>query len=451
MQSPRPTRAAAAALFAVAAALLVAAVVGCGGSDSSTTTSSDIEGVKADSCSGVEYGGEGTPQGLIVSDLPMRGDSAERSRQQVDAIRLVLEQNDWKAGPTTVGFQACDDSISKTGLWDPATCRSNAHAYADDDRVLGVIGTYNSGCAAEEIPILNKAGLIMISPGNTAVCLTEPSPLCESGQPNSLYPTGKRTYARVVPNDAFQGAALGEFAKSEGSKQPFVVYAQDDPTSLGQAANFRAAAQDIGLELSGYASWDPKAKSYASLFKEVNAAQADGVVLAGLTEENGAQVIRDKVAALGSNEKMPLFAFDGFAQQATIDDAGADSKGMFASLPGRAPEKLTGDGATLVSDLQDEIGDQPVEQFAPPAGEAAAVLTNAIAAAGPHRAGIVKAVFATRGGGIIGAYRLESSGDPDVGPITVLRAGSSFTPFREIRPQPQVVTAARADATASTH
>jgi branched-chain amino acid transport system substrate-binding protein len=368
----------------------------------------------------------------------------------VEAIRLVLQQNDWKAGSTTVGFQACDDSIEKTGLWDPATCRSNANAYADDAKVLGVIGTYNSGCAAEEIPILNQANLVMISPGNTAVCLTEPSPLCESGQPNSLYPTGRRTYARVVPNDAFQGAALAEFAKSEGSKQPFVLYAQDDPTSLGQAANFRAAAEDIGIHLAGYASWDPKAKSYAPLFKKVKATPADGVVLAGLTEENGAQVIRDKVAALGSNEQVPLLAFDGFAQQATIDDAGADSKGMFASLPGRAPEKLTGDGATLVSDLQDEIGDQPVEQFAPPAGEAAAVLTDAIATAGTDRAGIVKAVFDTRGGGIIGAYTLDRSGDPEIGPITILKAGSSFTPFSEIRPDRPVVTAARADASPST-
>src|SRR5215204_5154362 len=242
MQSPRPTRAAAAALFAVAAALLVAAVVGCGGSESSTTTSSDIEGVKANSCSGVEYGGEGTPQGLIVSDLPMRGDSAERSQQQVDAIRLVLEQYGWTAGPTTVGFQACDDSIASTGLWDDATCRANAHGYADGPEVLGVIGTYNSGCAAEEIPILNKSDLMMVSPGNTAVCLTQPSPLCESGQPDTLYPSGERTYVRVVPNDAFQGAALAEFAQDQGAKRPFVLYARDDPTSLGQAANLRAAA-----------------------------------------------------------------------------------------------------------------------------------------------------------------------------------------------------------------
>jgi len=49
-------------------------------------------------------------------------------------------------------------------------------------------------------------------------------------------------------------------------------------------------------------------------------------------------------------------------------------------------------------------------------------------------------------GGSIGRYRLEPSGDPSVGPITILRAESSFTPFREIRPEPQVVTAARTHA-----
>ena len=447
MLRSRPGHAAALALAAIA--LIAAAVAGCGGGDESTTSAS-AEGVHLNTCAPVEYGGDGAPEGLIVSDLPMRGDSAERSQQQVDAIRLVMEQNDWKAGPTTVGFQACDDSIASTGLWDEATCRSNAKGYADDPEVLGVIGTYNSGCAAEEIPILNKSDLVMISPGNTAVCLTQPSPLCESGQPTSLYPSGERTYARVVPNDAFQGAALAQFAGDEGVERPYVLYARDDPTSLGQAANFRAAAEDLGQRLAGYASWDPKAKSYADVFKDAKASGADGVVLAGLTELNGAVVIEEKVRSMGSNEKVPLLAFDGMAQQATIDEAGDSSQGMFASLPGQSPEKLTGEGATLVSDLEDETGGEPVEQFAPPAGEAAGVLLDAIAAAGPHRAGIVKAVFTTSaGGGILDDYAIEASGDPSVGPITILRAESTFVPAAEIRPEGSVVEAARVDASPS--
>ena len=431
------------ASLALPLVVAVGMLAGCGGGGGSTSTTAAIPGVPLDTCANVEYGGDGTPQALIVSDLPMQGDSAERSRQQVDAIRLVLDQRGWKAGQVAVAFQACDDSIAKTGLWDPATCRANAAGYAKDEKVLGVIGTYISGCAAEEVPILNKAGLAMISPGNTAVCLTESTPNCEDGQPASLYPTGQRNYARVVPNDAFQGAALADFAKQQGTARPFVLYAADDPTSTGQATNFRGAAQALGMNIAGFETWNAKAGDYRGLFAKVKRSGADAIVLAGLIEENGAQVIRDKVGALGSNAKLPLIAFDGFAQQSTIDRAGAASRDMFASVPGRAPENLTGDGATLVQDLKGEIGDQPVEQFAPYAGEAAAVMSDAIATAGPDRAGVVKAVFATHGGGILGDYRIEPSGDPSVGPITVLKAGTTFVPDREVTPQPQLVSAAR--------
>jgi len=431
--------------IALAVSLIVVAAVigGCGGGSDSTSTTAGIPGVARDACGGVEYGGEGAPQALIVSDLPMQGDSAERSSQQVDAIRLVLDERDWKAGPVAVAFQACDDSIAKTGLWDAATCRANARAYAKDQKVLGVIGTYNSGCAAEEIPFLNKAGVAMISPGNTAVCLTEPASDCEDGQPRSLYPTGRRNYARVVPNDAFQGAALAEFAKQQGMKSPFDLYAADDPTSTGQATNFRAAAKALGLRSAGFATWDPNAGDYARLFQKVKRSGADGVVLAGLIEENGAQVIQDKAKIVGPNDEVPLVAFDGFAQQSTIDRAGSASRGMFASVPGKAPESLTGQGSTLVHDLQDEVGGQPVEQFAPYAGEAAARMIDAIAIAGKDRAAVVRAVFASRGGGILGPFRIEPSGDPNLGPITLLKAGSKFSPHREITPKASVVTAAR--------
>ena len=432
-------------LVAVTGVAAVSVLVGCGGGGgSSTTTAPGIAGVPTDTCGKVEYGGKGRADGLIVSDLPLQGDSAERSSQQEQAIRLILSQRGWKAGADSVAYQPCDDSIAKTGLWDPRTCRSNADAYVKDEQVLGVLGTYNSGCAAEEIPILNRADVAMISPGNTAVCLTEPSKACEDGQPASLYPSGKRNYARVVPNDAFQGAALAEFAKQEGIANPFVLYASNDPTSTGQAENFRGAAQALGLKLAGYQTWDQEAHSYAPLFGKVKRSGADSVVLAGLIEQNGAQVIQDKVKVLGSNADLPLIAFDGFAQQATIDGSGSASKGMFASVPGSTPESLPPKGEAFVNDLKATTNGRPVEQFAPFAGEAAAVLLDAITKAGPNRAGIAKAVLATRGGGgILHRYDIEPTGDPSVGPITVLKADSSFGPFREITPQAGVVRAAR--------
>lgn len=202
--------------------------------------------MSAETCGELEYEGRGEPEALVVSDLPMRGAAAERSKQQVEAIRLVLERNGWRAGGTAVAFQACDDSIAETGLWDAETCRANAAAYAKHERLLGVIGTYNSGCASEMIPALSKARVAMISPGNTAVCLTQASAACEDGQPDSLYGRGKRNYVRVVPNDAFQGAGLAQFTREQRLRRIALLYAKDDPTSLGQAGNFRGLRSSSG-------------------------------------------------------------------------------------------------------------------------------------------------------------------------------------------------------------
>lgn len=244
--------------------LLLAALVaaaGCGDDDAETGA---LGALPSSSCEPIEYDGEGEPDVLIASDLPMQGDSKERSDQQVEAIKLALERRDWRAGDKRVAFQACDDSTAKAGEWTEAKCKANAKAYSENGDVVGVLGTYNSGCAALIIPVLNRApgdGLAMVSPGNTLICLTESSNTCEGGQPDSLYPEKKRNYARVVPNDAFQGAGLATFAKDRKLKKVFVLYAADDATSLGQAETFRNSAKPLGLDVAGFEKWDPKAKS----------------------------------------------------------------------------------------------------------------------------------------------------------------------------------------------
>ena len=72
------------------------------------------------------------------------------------AVAFVLEQHDWKAGGKTIGFQSCDDSTAQAGSWDSAKCTANARNYANNQSLLGVVGTFNSGCAKLEIPIANR-------------------------------------------------------------------------------------------------------------------------------------------------------------------------------------------------------------------------------------------------------------------------------------------------------
>jgi branched-chain amino acid transport system substrate-binding protein len=400
--------------------------------------------VASPACGAVEYGGKGQPETLVVSDLPLQGDSKQRSLQMNDAIRLVLEGANWQAGGIKVGFQACDDTSAKTGLWTVQQCQANANAYAADPSVLAVVGTYNSGCAEVVIPILSNApggSVAMVSPGNTLICLTQSSPSCPKGQPGSLYP-GVRNYARVVPNDAYQGAGLASFAEKQGVKKTYVLYAGKDPTSLGQAKTFRGAARKLGLKVVGFKAWNVKAKSYRELMKTVAKSSPDAVLLAGLTEENGGRLIKDKVSVLGANSNVKLLAPDGFAQQSTIELAGKAAKGMFASVPGQVPQNLTGQGKKLVGELEIELKG-PVELYAPYAGQAAEVALNAIGK-GKTRSGTIEAVRSTSvQNGITGSFDILPSGDPSIGPITVSVAKKTFLPFQVVEPGPSLVKAAR--------
>ncbi len=442
-----PNRLTAGVLAAAAIVLVGLLIVRGSDDDNGEGEFPHVEALPSSACDEVEYGGEGEPNALIASDLPMQGDSAGRSEQMVAAIRQVLENQGWQAGQTRIAFQACDDSIPDTGEWDADKCKDNATNYVSDEDVIGVIGTYNSGCAAEIIPILNGApggGVAMVSPGNTLICLTEPAAGCEPGQPDSLYPSGARNYARVVPNDAFQGAGLASFARDQGVRKPYVLFAADDPTSEGQAATFRGAAKALGLEVAGYESWDPEATDYIALMQKVRGTGADGVVLAGLLEQNGPQLIRDKVKVLGPNGgKVKLLAPDGFAQQATIDDAGPDSAGMFVSVPGRTPESLTGPGKAFVDQLTAELGRRPgraLRALRRPGGRGAAGGDR------PERRPRRRDRRPPRSrveNGIVGSFAITPTGDPTLGPVSVSVAGDSFELAAEILPPPELVAAAR--------
>jgi branched-chain amino acid transport system substrate-binding protein len=432
-------------IVSLAVALLLAALAAFALSSNSRAAQTSVTAVDSPACGPVLSGsGLANVQALIVSDLPLQGDSRQRSLQMNTAIRTVLADAGWQAGGRQIGFQACDDSEADTGLWSKQQCQANARAYAANPSLLGVVGTYNSGCAEAMIPILGRApggGVAMASPGNTLICLTQSAPGCAKGTPGSLYPQ-RRNYARVVPNDAYQGAGLASFAKQRGIQRPYVLYAGGDPTSLGQAQTFRGAAEKLGMTLSGFRAWNPGAANYRRLMATAGERFADGVVLAGLTEDNGAQLIEDKVAVLGPNGGMvKLLAPDGFAQQSTIDLAGAASKGMFVSVPGRVPENLEGPGQKLVAELQKQYGQ--VELYAPYAGQAASVLLEAIGRSG-ERAGVIDAVRKTKVvDGITGSFSILPSGDPSLGPVTISVAKKSFAPVRELDPGPSLVAAAR--------
>ena len=448
------------ALLVAALALLAA---GCGGDDdegssgtgSNTEASGGGAGVEAlpsSSCTAVEYEGDGEPDVLLASDFPLQGSSRTQTIQIVEAIRYLLEQSNYKAGDHNVAFQSCDDATAQAGKWDSGKCSTNAQAYASNEKVVGVIGTFNSGCAAIEIPVLNQApggGVAMISPANTYVCLTEGGPGCDGTEPDKYYPSGSRNYARVVANDAYQGAAVAEFAKAQGVTSVYILN-DKEAYGLGVATNFRNAAENVGIKVAGFEAWDPKASSYEALFRKISGTGADAVFLGGLIDENGAQVIKDKVAVLGPNDgKVKLFVPDGFTTQQTIDEAPEAAPGMFLSVAGVPIDKFEGKGAEFAEAFKPRLGGKNIDPYAIYGAQAAEVMLNAIAASDGSRADVIAKLFEQKiNDGYLGTFEINENGDPGgaegaVVGFTIYKATDKLETVTTISPKPEVVEAAR--------
>jgi branched-chain amino acid transport system substrate-binding protein len=449
-------------VLALLVAVLALIAAGCGGDNNSSSggtttaasggTGGSIEALPSSSCTAVEYKGAGDPDVLLASDFPLQGSSRTQTIQIVEAIRYLLEQSNYKAGSHNVAYQSCDDATAQAGKWDSGKCSTNAQAYAGNAKLVGVIGTFNSGCAAIEIPVLNQApggGVAMISPANTYVCLTEGGPGCDKTEPDKYYPGGTRNYARVVAHDAYQGAAVAEFAKEQGVTSVYILN-DKEAYGLGVATNFKNAAAAVGIKVAGFAAWDPKASSYEALFRKIGGSGADAVFLGGLIDENGAQVIKDKVSVLGPNDgKVKLFAPDGFTTQQTIDEAPEATPGMFLSVAGVPIDEFKGKGADFAKAFKPRLGGKAIDPYAIYGAQAAQVMLDAIAASDGSRADVIKKMFATKvTDGYLGSFGINANGDPSgaqgaVVGFTIYKATDKLTTVKTISPKPADVEAAR--------
>jgi branched-chain amino acid transport system substrate-binding protein len=438
-------------VFGLLVAVLALVASGCGGGDDGA----EVTALPSSSCTGLEYEGEGDPDFIIASDFPLQGSSRTQTEQIVAAIRYELGQREWKAGDHNIAFQSCDDATAQAAKWDSGKCSQNGNAYAANDAVVGVIGTFNSGCAAIIIPLLNQApdgGIAMISPANTYPCLTVNLPGgCEASEPDQYYPAGTRNYTRVAPADDYQGAFVAEFMQKQGIESVYILNDRE-AYGLGVATTTRKAAESVGIEIAGFEAWDPRASSYEALMNKIGRTGADAIFLGGLIDENGAQVIKDKVAVLGPNDgEVKLLAPDGFTTQATIDESGPASRGMFMSVAGVPIDAFTGPAAEFIEGLQaGPLSGKAIDPYAIYGAQSAQILLDAIAASDGTRADVIAKMFETEvTDGLLGSFTFNENGDPEnasgaVVGFTMYVATDELTTEDNFSPKPETVEAAGA-------
>ena len=378
-------------------------------------------------CGGGAGGGGGgggeAATAKIVSDLPMQGANRAQTTTMVNAIKLALEQRGNKAGDVKIEYEVLDDATAQSGQWDAAKCAENAQQAAQDEEIIGWIGPFNSGCAAVEIPILNEAGLGMISPANTYIGLTKPGG--EPDEPEKYYPTGERNYARVIVADDKQGKAGVALLADEGWES---VYILDDKETYGKglADQFQQAAEDQGIEVVGREGIDGSASNYRSLMNKIAQANPDAIYFGGIIENNAAQLIKDKVGAGMSNEEVAFIGPDGIFVDELLSQAGDAAEGIYVTFGGLPESELSEEGQEFVKTFEQNY-DEEIQPYTAYAYEAANVMLDAIERASkeagggvPDREAVVQQIFATENyHGVLGTWSFDEDGDTTLTELSV--------------------------------
>ncbi len=350
----------------------------------------------------------GSPEVIhMYSSLPLTGSSAGQNITVVNSINLALEQQTKDGvicdGKFKIEYTSLDDATAAAGKWDAAKEQENANKAVADPDAMVYIGTFNSGAARVSIPILNQAGLAMISPANTAVDLTKGADTAK------YYPTGKRNYMRVVAADDFQGAFAAKWANKMGAKN---VYILDDTEVYGKgvADQFQKNAETLGLKVAGRDGIDGKAADYKALATKIAGTNPDMIYFGGITQNNAGQVLKD-IRAAGITA--PFMGPDGILEKAFIDAAGADiADGTYATVAGAPFDKLPEKGKKFYADYQAKFNGKP-EAYTIYGYESASVAIAALnKVCKKDRAAVTDAMFTTKDfEGALGTWSFDANGD----------------------------------------
>jgi len=401
--------------------------------------------IAATTACGNSGGGGPTEKTLVVGvALPFQGSSSDTSTSTFNAMNLYLTSVGGKAGKYKVELKQYDDSTAAAGKWDDATCNKNANAHVQNANEVAVMGTYNSGCAKLEVPILNqdpKGPMLMVSHANTNPGLTK---AWDANEPQKYYPSGKRNYARVITTDDYQGTAAARFAAKDLKVKK--VYVIDDSETYGQgvAKAFQDEATKQGITILGHQSWDGKATNYTALFTSIRATNPDAVYIGGIYDLNGGQLVKDKVAVLGDNKAVKLIGPDGFTGYKDFQalPQGEGTYLTFAGLDQSEVEKAGGAGAKLLNDYKAKYNAAPASSYVAYGVLALQAILAAIAKSDGTRKGVTDAIFGGEGisvsasDSVLGKdIKIDSkSGDVNTVDISILQMTSGKEAF--LKPYP---------------
>jgi branched-chain amino acid transport system substrate-binding protein len=369
----------------------------------------------------------------VYSSLPMHGASAAQSQAIVNGARLALADAGGRVGAYRVNYVALDNAKLPNDLPSRSSVRTVANRAARDATTIGYIGDDNSDATKVSLPILARAAIAQVIPSSTDVGLTADRRGASRGEPGKYRPGGRRTYARIVPNDLVQAGALALLAQRDRCGA-IAIWSTRTNYSRGLAANLATAARRLGIRVQINRAIDPGASNYR---RPAHGIAADCFVFTGEVEENAVAAITDAGSA---HPNMRLYGGNGLA----VDDIADPRRGLPPAIAARFktvaapgnPGELPPAGREFESRYA-RAHLAPPNPYAIYGYEAMSVLLDSLRRAGSRaneRAAVSRALLATRNRqSVLGAYSIDGNGDTTRSSFGVLGiAGGSLRSERDV-------------------
>jgi branched-chain amino acid transport system substrate-binding protein len=378
--------------LALAALALLATLCGCGAVGVSTA--------------GVLPGNQLT----VYSSLPLQGPSASASQQIVDGEKLALAQVGGRVGRFKIDYASLDDADPKTGEDNPEITATYARVAAQDTSTIAYLGDFDSAATAVSLPLINAAGILQVSPASPYVGLTAS---LDAGQdePERFYPTGQRTFARLMPGDPVQAAAQVELMRALHVRSVYVIY-DLDPFDVPLAEILAEDARRAGIDVLGEDQIDTTAGSeFAGEVHKVLASGARAVFFSGLPNAGAVALWQQLHAA---DPHLRLLGPSGLAEPSFAAQIGSAAALTYLTTP-LLPLSLYPPAAQRVlSEYRRRFHHTP-GPYALYGYEAMSAVLLAIHRAGRHggdRAAVIRKFFAIRDrASVLGRYSVLSDGD----------------------------------------
>jgi len=353
-------------------------------------------------------GGKGPATLTIYSSLPLQGPLARRSQSIVDAEKLALKEAQGHVGRFVVKFVSLDDASTKTHMAEPGQTAANARKAGQDPSTAAYIGEWDSRASAISIPILNAAGILQISPGSTYVGLTRLEG-ADKGEPDKYYPSGARTFGRVIPGDHLQAAAQLEWQSEMGCKRVYLVHDDIYGAGLTKLVGAGAAKQKIEVVGDGQVSPTGDARKLADSVAQTN---ADCLFFGGAASDGAANLFREAHAAL---PRMKVFGSAGLADPAFVRRLGPAVQALtFLTQPVLPPSLYPTSGQAFYRDYRKAFGAAP-DPYAIYGYEAVEAALQAVKNAGDRAdndQAVIDGFFQSKSrDSVLGSYPIDDKGE----------------------------------------